>query len=604
MKLKLIVILFIFSAILLVYSQSTDKPLAQAADFPRGALIYVQVADLPTFIKQLNESKLKQDYLESENYAEFTNRHLALKLASRWDEFNVGSGFSMDLNTLAGVSETRAAVAVYDIGRLDAVFVAPVNDEIFAASQFFQNQAHFQSNELEDGTVFYSAEVPADRGRQKQKLVFANFHGRFILATSEKLLLQTMANVNGTASKNSLADEPAFKSLSEKVTPHAATVWLDQVKLNDDYYFKHYWLSGNLEDLKKFRAGMFDFEMNENQWTESREFLLTETAAANGGQITARDADILSAMLPENMPFYKMQTIADKPEQLINSIENTLYDRFEQKRETQGKSWSWQDYSYADYYSSGSDERNDYSYLDDDYDEKIDDAEDAGVNENTNTAPEINAEKQFRNNLQAALAPTNPSVALTAAIPQTLPAPLFAEFRNVTISTLRAPNNLNREILETALAAKLKNQLTVADTNTKLNWETKRENNKEWRELNLPMLGWGISYSMQGDKLIFSNSAEMLKDVIFSDKKVTETQLESRFDDLTVIRLDDKEHSFDEVMNGLAAENSKDITNDFFAGNINSLLGVASKVSRIEISRSSSSNYLHEELNFILSTEK
>ncbi len=598
MKLKIIIVLFVFGAIVFAYSQTAIKPFEQAADFPRGALIYVQFADLPTFIKQLNESKLKQNYLESENFAQFENRHLALKLASRWQEFNDASGFPIDLDTFGKVSETRAAVAVYDIEQLDLVFIAPVNDEIFAASQFFQNSSQFEENTLEDGTIFYGKDVEADRGRQKQKLVFANVNGRFILATSEKLLMQTLANINGKSPKNSLADEPAFKNLSEKVAPHTATVWLDQAKLNDDYYFKHYWLAGNLEDLKKFRAGMFDFEMSEDKWTEHREFALTETQTVKNEKISAKEANGLTATLPENAPFYKLQNVTNKPNLTIDAVQNALYDRFENTSKSPEKSWNRNYYSDEDFYSSD-ESRRDYSYLDDDYDKTIDDAEDAGIVEETDSSTKINAEKKLKNDLQNALAAANPNIVLTAQIPQLLPAPLFAEFRRAAIVKILAPNNLNRENLENALAAKLKNQLIVADTNAKLNWETKTENNKQWRELNLPMLGWGISYSLQDDKLIFSNSAELLKSIIFNENKIAETQSESRFDDLTVIRLSEREQGFEQIMKNLAAENKNDISSDFFAGNISSLLDVASDVSRIEITRDTSGNYLREEINFI-----
>ncbi|MGI8639020.1 MAG: hypothetical protein ACR2MG_03615 [Pyrinomonadaceae bacterium] len=599
MKLKLIIILLIFGAIVFAGSQKSQNAFSQAEDFPRGALVYVQFADLPAFIKLWNESKLKQNYLASENFERFENRHLTLKLASRWQEFNDASGFPIDLETVGGISETRAAIAVYDIGRLDLVFIAPVSDEIFSASQFFAGQSNFEETELEDGTVFYGKDVEADKGRQKQKLVFANVRGRFVLATSEKLLLQTLANINGKSPKNSLADEPAFKNLSEKVTPHAATVWLNQANLNDDYYFKHYWLMGNIEDLKKFRAGMFDFEMQEGKWTERREFLLTENQTKKGGKINAENANSLSALLPENIPFYKLQTVVNQPDLLTDSIQNTLFERFEQEQETGGKSGSWQSYSYENFYTKENNDWHDYSYLSDKYDETIDDAEDAGINDETNNLPKIDADEKFKNDLQKVLVPTNPQIVLGAQSPQMLPAPLFAGFRKVTILTLQRERDLNREKLENALAEKLKSQLTIADSAAKLNWETKTKNNQTWRELNLPMLGWGIFYTLQDNKLIFSNSSELLQNILFSENKPTETPAESSFDDLTVIRLSEREQGFDQIINKLAGENSKDISDDFFAGNIGSLLDVSSDVSRIEITRNSSAGYLHEEINFI-----
>ena len=603
MKLKIIISLLVSGTIAIVYSQNSVKSFAPAADFPRGAIIYTQFTDLSAFVKLWNESQLKQNYLESENFAQFENSHLALKLASRWQEFCDAGGFSIDLDAISSISETRAAIAVYDIGRLDLVFIAPVNDEIFAASQFFQNQSQFEQTKLEDGTVFYSKNVEADRGRQKQKIVFANTQGRFILATSEKLLFQTLATISGKNVKSSLAAEPAFKVLSEKVKPHTATVWVDQAKLNDDYYFKHYWLSGNVEDLKKFRAGMFDFEINDEKWTERREFLLTEKQSGSTEEIDQSEAKRLSAMLPDDIPFYKLQTAANNPGLVNAAVQNTLFDSLERQHKTNDSSRNRQSFGYENFYSSKTSYRGDYSYLDNDYDKTIDDAEDAGITEETDDSPQIDRKKKIADELQTALAPALPQFVLTAQQPEILSAPLFAEFRKAAILTLRAPQNVNREKLETALAEKLKNQLTIADSAAVLNWETKTENNQQWRELNLPMLGWGISYAFKNDRLIFSNNAELLKSIIFSEKKPVETPVESRFDELTVIRPGEHRQFFEQLMGSLAGENTADPASDFFAGNIGSLLNIGSDVSRIEINRKTSAANLHEEINIIFKPE-
>ena len=59
------------------------------------------------------------------------------------------------------------------------------------------------------------------------------------------------------------------------VNSHFATVWVDQAKLNDDYYFRHYWLMQNLDQLKAIRACMFDLELKDGTWIERRDFLST-----------------------------------------------------------------------------------------------------------------------------------------------------------------------------------------------------------------------------------------------------------------------------------------------------------------------------------------
>jgi hypothetical protein len=51
------------------------------------------------------------------------------------------------------------------------------------------------------------------------------------------LLVRAIANVNGKSPKDRLSDDPAFKTLSSIVSPHFAAIWVDQAKLNEDYYF-------------------------------------------------------------------------------------------------------------------------------------------------------------------------------------------------------------------------------------------------------------------------------------------------------------------------------------------------------------------------------
>src|SRR5215471_11567809 len=160
-----------------------------ANDFPRGAVVYAQFQDLPAAVKQWDESALKDRYLKSVNYRKLWSRHLANKLFSRWEEFNDAAGFSLGLTALSAVADGRAAIAVYDIGRLDLVVIAPLDPAKFAATQFFQNKNKFEEVEAPGGAVYYLSDVEADKGRQKQQIGFAQLKDKFILATSERLLL-------------------------------------------------------------------------------------------------------------------------------------------------------------------------------------------------------------------------------------------------------------------------------------------------------------------------------------------------------------------------------------------------------------------------------
>jgi hypothetical protein len=84
-------------------------------------------------------------------------------------------------------------------------------------------------------------------------------------------------------------------------------------------------------------------------------------------------------------------------------------------------------------------------------------------------------------------------------------------------------------------------------------------------------------------------------------------------DELTVIRFERRKEAFDDIVNVLDADaikqqqqgsngdqNSIKESQEFFSGNISSLLNVASDVSRIEIKRKSSGNNLHEQIELVM----
>src|SRR5205823_4307425 len=220
-------------------------------------------------------------------------------------------GFTVDANALAGATANRAAIAIYDIGRLDLVLIAPLSEERRAATLFFAHTDDFEEVALPDGTTYFRREADTDSGRERQVLAFAWARGRFVLATSERLLLRTLANIKGRAHRDRLADEPAFQTLSRELVPHFATVWVDQAALNRDWYFKSYWVQRNVADLQPLRAGLFDLELQTDKWIEHRRFLLAGQETAQPSSLPATEAQRLAALMPADAAYYKVRALAD-----------------------------------------------------------------------------------------------------------------------------------------------------------------------------------------------------------------------------------------------------------------------------------------------------
>lgn len=574
MKLKIFIAILVVALVALaVYAAGKRNEFKPAEDFPRGALVYVQVADLPALVKIWNESDFKKKYETSENFNAFKNNHLGLKLASRWEEFNAASGFPIDLQAIGNFADNRAAVALYDVGKMEFVFIAPVSDELFAWTKFAQNQNNFEEETLENGTIIYRAKVKADRGRQKQELIFAHLNGRFVLATSEKLLSQTINNIDGERAKNRLSDEPLFTYLSGRIEPRAATVWVNQTALNDDYYFKRYWLMPNHEKLKNIRAGIFDFSMEDGKFVERRKFLLEENV--DSSPIEPAQAFETLSFLPADVPFYRLRR-ADKTT-LDEAVRNTIFDRREREEKPESNRHSYSSsFNDSDESSGG-----DYDYLSEKFDETIDDADE------TETVQKPEGEEDVSRFFQAGRVQS----ILTFTTPKVLPAPLFVRFDRAAIFHLASPNNFNRAAFETAIARRFSEETTISAAGAPLNWETKNENDFTRRELWLPMLGRSACYAVRGGELILTNDAEFLRKILENRNSQTIEKSDAPFIELTVLNLDRKDDAYTSIFAALAEKGAAD---DFFTGNVASLIESAADVKKIEIRANSSHNVLEQ----------
>lgn len=579
MKIKAaIVFVFLSAAAFAVFS--AKREFTPAGDLPKAAVVYAEFADLPAFLQLWEKSELKEKYLESENFDSLTQRRLGLKLASRWQEFNEAVGFPIDLETVGALAEKRAAIGIYDIGKLEFVFVAPVANEIYAATAFFQRKERFEEKILDDGTGVFSVNVHADRGRQMQQLLFTNVKGRFVLATSESLMLQTLNNINGAAKKNSLSDELSFKNLAQGSKANLVSVWVNQFALNKDYYFKRYWLMSDANKLKNIRAGIFDVSIEDKKIVERRRFLLEKSS--NTAKLDPVEMRKLLTFVPENMAFYRLQkTDADAS---AKAIFDCVFDRKIQAEKT-GRRDYFSDYSFYDYDDSA--QRN-YEYLSRKFDETIDETP------GDNFAEAV--ENKSRNpNLQNVLRSAKPQSVLTLIEPKTLPVPLFAKFRRAAVFKTAVP--VNQTQFETAIAQAVRNRVSIPAAGVNLAWKTVEENGFPRRELDLPMLSWKICYTQRGENLIVSNSSNLLNEILAQSESRRAEPLEvARIDNLTVVSLKNKNENFDEIFGKLTEENS----NDFFLGSVGSLLETLSEIKTIQIEKSSTSMYQEEKITFNL----
>jgi hypothetical protein len=286
----------------------------------------------------------------------------------------------------------------------------------------------------------------AKQGRPRAALRLAGaderLKGRFVLATSEKLLLRAIANIGGQAKKDRMTDEPSFQKLSKTTTPHFMTVWVNQTQLNDDWYFKRYWAMRNAEDLKHLSAGIFDLELQNKRWVERREFLLEGRAPNPGAALSKQSLQQIERIIPADAPFAQIRSVGGDRNAAVEMIRDALFDgKIDAAKGRRRRSWSR--YYGSDFEVADEDEESyggsRYSYLSDDYNLDVDDPDAAGergAGDIDDAVIRSKGVEKFSAALGSALEAASPSVAAKIAEPHAVEGPLFAEFRRAAITAM------------------------------------------------------------------------------------------------------------------------------------------------------------------------
>lgn len=595
--------IIIIVTLLIINGYSARNVRSLAADFPRGALVFAQFNDLPTMLKSWNNSELKERYLSSTNYQQFTERHLGTKIAARFTELSQALGIEINDKFLDEISEKQAAIAIYDIGRLDMVFIAPLTTEKFLLSSLLANKSNFEENKLKSGAKYFVKEIEVDRERQTQRVSFALENGYFILTTNEQLMLRTLTNVNSkinSQSSDRLSTEPTYQNLVKKITPHYATIWVAQEKLNKDYYFRNYWIIKNLDELKNIQAAIFDIELKDKEWREERYFLTKSDVITK--QIPSLEVQNINQLIPDNLPYLKIEAV-NKQDKLSKVIHNYFFDNDLEPAKAANH------HSYYYYGESAESEPSDY-YYDDyvdyylyeyDFHKQINDPLDANDLESTPTTSYYNRVSVLEELDQVF---SNAKTIALLQQPEAIEGPLFAKFHKAIIVGLEDPTNFDQVAFETAVSKLASDSTMIAGNSNNLSWQNLQ--NGQAKVLVMPMLGWEICYQLKGQYLIISNDRNLIKKIEKNagKKKKLESIASKLITNLTVINFSQKEQAFDNIFGKIQAEEIDDYqqthatsdasAEDFFTGNIASLLNTISPIEKVIITKDDSPGQFHE----------
>jgi hypothetical protein len=326
----------IFAALALVCAgigraayQAAQLPRAPISKYvPAGALLYLEAQDFSSLLEDWNASPEKKQWLATGNYEVFSRSRLFLRLKGASDQFAAAAGFPPNMNFVSQVAGTRSALALYDIGNLEFLYVTYLPSAKSMQTTLWETRAKFEPRSA-GGVTFYVRRDP----ESQREIAFAVSGDYLLLATRTDILAGALQSMS----------EDATRSRTEIRTGEARTIesepwWAQSVasagpagdlrmvmnleKIVPSPYFRTYWVQQNITDMKQYSAAVSDLFRSSKEFREERILFRKTPAAPTPAEGLDAAADLVR-LVPETAGVYEAKA-NPSADSCFNLIETKL----------------------------------------------------------------------------------------------------------------------------------------------------------------------------------------------------------------------------------------------------------------------------------------
>jgi len=259
------------SLVLLVWIFAQAPPSAPpdlARLVPAGSLLYIEAKDFGNLLADWKGSDEKRLWFASDNFQVFSRSRLYLKLQQAQTEFAAAAGVPPDMDLLANVAGSQSALAMYDIGKLEFLYISRLSSDRFANGALWKTRGNYQPRQSA-GIDYY---IKTDAA-SKRVAAFAAAKDYLVLATREDVLAGALALIAGQAGSAVAGEQWFDKSVREAKQPGELRMVMDLEKLARTPHFRSYWIQQNITELQQYAAAITDAGRASGEWREARVLL-------------------------------------------------------------------------------------------------------------------------------------------------------------------------------------------------------------------------------------------------------------------------------------------------------------------------------------------
>jgi hypothetical protein len=280
------------------FSPEAAPSLARYA--PSGALLYLETRDFQSLLSSWNSSNEKRQWVASANYEMFSRSRLFSRLAAAGDQFAAAAGLPPDMNFVGQAAGRQSAVALYDIGNLEFLYISKLPAAEAMRSALWQSRASFETREAAGTQFYFRRDAQSER-----EVAFAVKDGFLVLATREHLMAGALSLLAG-AKEQTVEAEPWFVESTSGAGPAGdLRLVLNLEKLVPSPYFRSYWIQHNVAEIEGYSAAVSDLFLSARNYREER-VLVKRAGAAEPEEAAAAVAD-LSGLVPGEAGYFRLR---------------------------------------------------------------------------------------------------------------------------------------------------------------------------------------------------------------------------------------------------------------------------------------------------------
>ncbi len=286
---------------------------------PAGSLLYLQASDFSALVGNWNASPQKASWIKSKNYEVYSRSRLFLRLQGAGEQFAAAASLPPDMNFLTQVAGTQSALAIYDIGKLEFLYITKLPSAGSMQSALWQTRAKFETRNAA-GVTFYVRRDP----ESEREVAFAVNGDYLILTTREDLLAGALQLMAGSKGRTIEGEQWWSQSVAAAGPMGDLRMILNLEKIVPSPYFRSYWIQRNITDMKQYRAAVSDLFRSGKEYREERVLLKKSAAAGNASTDDAATAVAdLVRLVPTDTGTYEVRA-ASSAVDCLNVLETKI----------------------------------------------------------------------------------------------------------------------------------------------------------------------------------------------------------------------------------------------------------------------------------------